>query len=49
MKKTQKIFLLWFVLVVAWNFGVPWAPPIYDVFVAVALSVFAKILENFSS
>tara|TARA_B100000530_G_scaffold286939_1_gene202025 strand:+ start:223 stop:366 length:144 start_codon:yes stop_codon:yes gene_type:complete len=44
MKKTQKIFLFWFVLVVAWNFGVPEAEPIYDVVVAVILSALAGFL-----
>ena len=44
MKKTQKIFLLWFVLVIAWNFGVPEAEPICDVIVAVVLSVLASFL-----
>ncbi len=46
MKKNQKIFLLWLVLVIAWNFGVPGAVPIYDVFVAVLLSLFAKVVEK---
>tara|TARA_B100001113_G_scaffold280354_1_gene235089 strand:- start:539 stop:685 length:147 start_codon:yes stop_codon:yes gene_type:complete len=44
MKKTQKIFLLWLVLVVAWNFGVPEAEPIFDVIVAVVLSALASFL-----
>ena len=46
MKKTQKIFLIWLALVVAWNFGVPGAAPIYDVLIAVFLSFFAKELEK---
>ena len=45
MKKNQKIFLMWLVLVVAWNFGVPEAKPIYDVLVAIVLSM-ASILLN---
>lgn len=44
MKKTQKIFLLWLVLVVAWNFGVPGAEPVYDVVASVALSALASFL-----
>lgn len=44
MKKTQKIFLLWFALVVVWNFGVPKAEPICDVIVAVVLSALASFL-----
>ena len=46
MKKNQKIFLIWLVLVVAWNFGVPEAAPLYDVLVAVVLSLVAKELEK---
>ena len=46
MKKNQKIFLIWLVLVIAWNFGVPEAAPIYDVLVAVILSLAAKRLEK---
>ena len=44
MKKNKKIFLIWLVLVIAWNFGVPGAAPIYDVLVAVLLSFFAKLI-----
>ena len=46
MKKNQKIFLLWFILVVAWNFLVPGAKPIYDVMVAVALSILLHLLTE---
>ena len=46
MKKNKKIFLIWLVLVIAWNFGVPEAAPPYDVLVAVVLSLVAKELEK---
>ena len=46
MNKNQKIFLLWFLLVIAWNFSVPGAAPIYDVVVAVALSIFSYFLTE---
>ena len=46
MKKNQKIFLIWLVLVISLNFGVPKAAPIYDVLVAVVLSLAAKELEK---
>ena len=46
MKKNQKTFLIWLVLIIAWNFGVPRAAPIYDVLVAVVLSIIAKELEK---
>ena len=46
MKKNKKTFLIWLALVIAWNFGVPGAAPIYDVVVAVVLSLVAKELEK---
>ena len=46
MKKNQKIFLLWLFLVVTWNFGVPGAEPIYDVVVAIMLSIISTILNK---
>ncbi|SVC11104.1 uncharacterized protein METZ01_LOCUS263958 [marine metagenome] len=41
-----KVFLIWLLLVVLWNFGVPNASPIFDVLVAVVLSFFSKTLEK---
>jgi len=46
MKKTQKIFLLWLILVIIWNFGVPGARPIHDVLVAVVLSFLSTLLNK---
>jgi len=46
MTKNQKIFLLWFILVVAWNFSVPEARPIYDVMVAAGLSFLSHFLTE---
>ena len=46
MQKTQKIFILWFLLVVIWNFAIPGAKPIYDVMVAVALSFVSYFLNH---
>tara|TARA_B100000959_G_C14788831_1_gene544689 strand:- start:614 stop:760 length:147 start_codon:yes stop_codon:yes gene_type:complete len=46
MKKKQKIFSIWLILVIVWNFGVPGAVPIYDVLVATVLSLAAKELEK---
>jgi len=46
MSNKQKIFLLWLVLVCLWNFGVPAAPPLYDVIVAVILSFFSTWLNS---
>ena len=42
----NKFFLIWLLLVVLWNFGVPGASPIFDVLVAVFLSFFSKYLEK---
>jgi len=46
MDQRKKTFLLWLVLVVLWNFGFPGAKPIYDVVVAVILSVLSIILNK---
>ena len=46
MKKNQKIFLLWLILVVVWNYTVPGADPIYDVLVAVILSITSNLLNK---
>ena len=34
----MKIYLIWLISVIAWNFGVPNALPIEDVIVAIILS-----------
>tara|TARA_Y100001937_G_C6853696_1_gene213221 strand:- start:123 stop:263 length:141 start_codon:yes stop_codon:yes gene_type:complete len=41
-----KIFSIWLLLVVVWNFGFPFVPPIADVIVAVVLSLLTKYLER---
>jgi len=46
MKKKHKIFLLWLILVIVWNFSVPQALPLYDVLVAVGLSFVSTLLNN---
>ena len=40
------IFVIWLVMVVAWNFGYPQASPLEDVVVAILLSLFGTILKN---
>ena len=47
MNKESLIYLIWLVLIVVWNFGYPGALPIYDVMVAVILSIVVKILNNY--
>ena len=46
MDQRKKIFLLWLVLVVLWNFGFPGAKPIYDVVAAITLSILSIILNK---
>jgi hypothetical protein len=40
------IFSIWLLLVIGWNYNFPNATPFDDVFVAVCLSLFAKLLEK---
>ena len=46
MGKEIIIFLVWLLLVCLWNFSVPGAAPIYDVIVAIILSLITKIRTN---
>ena len=41
-----KVFLIWLSLVILWNFGIPTAPPIFDVISAIVLSFFSRYLEK---
>ena len=43
----MNIFVIWLVMVVAWNFGYPGATPLQDVIVAVILSLFNIYLEKY--
>ena len=43
----MNIFVVWFVMVVAWNFGYPQATPLEDVIVAVILSLFNLALKKY--
>jgi hypothetical protein len=48
MKKTSVIiWLLWFILVIAWNYGFPEATPSLDVLVTVILSILNIIILKF--
>ena len=42
----MNVFVIWFVMVVAWNFGHPEASPLEDVVVAVILSLFSTMLKK---
>ncbi len=43
----MNIFIIWFVMVTAWNFGYPAATPFEDVCVAVLLSLLSFILKKY--
>ena len=42
----MNVFVIWFVMVIAWNFGYPGASPLEDVVVAVILSLFSTMLKK---
>ena len=43
----MKIYIIWLIGVVAWNFGVPDAAPIEDVLVAILLSFVSIGLKKY--
>tara|TARA_B100000003_G_C10781984_1_gene311346 strand:- start:553 stop:693 length:141 start_codon:yes stop_codon:yes gene_type:complete len=43
----MNIFTIWFVLIIAWNFGFPKASPLEDVVVAVILALFNIFLKKY--
>ena len=48
MKKIDRIvWLIWFLLVILWNYGYPAATPFLDVLVAVILSILNIIILKF--
>ena len=44
----MKIYIIWLIGVVLWNFGVPNASPLEDVLVAIVLSFFSIILKKYT-
>ena len=42
----MNVFVIWLVMVIAWNFGYPEASPLQDVIVAVILSFFSTFLKK---
>ena len=46
MNKNKKIFFFWLILVIAWNLGLPGALPIFDVLVAIILSIVSTFLHK---
>ena len=43
----MKIYIIWLIGVILWNFGYPSASPIEDVIVAVILSFISMYLKKF--
>tara|TARA_B110001450_G_C17279703_1_gene342931 strand:+ start:138 stop:275 length:138 start_codon:yes stop_codon:yes gene_type:complete len=43
----MKVYIVWLIVVIAWNFGVPSAEPIEDVIVAVLLSFLTIVLKKY--
>ena len=43
----MKIFIIWLLGVVIWNFGVPNAAPLEDVVVAVVLSLLTQVMKKY--
>ena len=44
----MKIYIIWLIGVVLWNFGVPDASPLEDVLVAIVLSFLSVILKKYT-
>ncbi len=45
--KNMKIYLIWLIGVIIWNYGVPQATPLQDVLVAVVLSFLSIGLRKY--
>jgi hypothetical protein len=43
----MKVFIIWLIGVIIWNFGYPSASPIEDVFAAIVLSFVSMYLKKF--
>ncbi|MDC1159313.1 hypothetical protein OAS96_01165 [Candidatus Pelagibacter sp.] len=44
----MKVYIIWLIGVIAWNFGFPDAAPIEDVIVAVLLSFFIMAIKKYT-
>ncbi|WP_440614472.1 hypothetical protein [Candidatus Pelagibacter sp. HIMB1748] len=44
----MKIYIIWLIGVILWNFGVPNATPIEDVIVAIILSILSMGLKKYT-
>ena len=43
----MKIYIIWLIGVISWNFGVPDASPIEDVVIAILLSILSIVLKKY--
>jgi len=43
----MKVYIMWLIGVIAWNFGVPNAAPLHDVLMAIVLSFFSIFLKKY--
>ena len=43
----MNIFVIWLVMIIAWNFGYPEASPLEDVLIAVILALFNLFLKKY--
>ena len=44
----MKIYIIWLIGVVLWNFGIPNASPLEDVLVAIVLSFLSIVLKKYT-
>ncbi|WP_440618523.1 MULTISPECIES: hypothetical protein [unclassified Candidatus Pelagibacter] len=44
----MKVYIIWLIGVILWNFGVPNATPIEDVIVAIILSILSMGLKKYT-
>ena len=44
----MKIYIIWLIGVIIWNFGVPQASPLEDVLVAILLSLLTIFLKKYT-
>ena len=42
----DRVFALWIILVILWNYGYPNAEPIYDVLVTISLFFIVKLIRT---
>ena len=47
MSKSKFLYIGWVITVVLWNFCYPSAKPIYDVLVAILLSIIVKFFQGY--